>query len=368
MLHGVRLGGRDAARKGLNPTEAAIYFAEVQMTIERVARALRSTLGAAALALGAAGASAAYQRAGDRHDRERFPPLGTVIDTDHGPRHVWVLGTGAPAVVIVTCLGGPAVEWAAVARELAEHTTVLLYDRAGLGWSPAAGYSRTVVDMTDELRAVLDAAGIEGPHLIVGHSIGGIVARLHATRHPRDVAGIVLVDSSHERMYETLERHDPRPWYRRRRWSQPMWQRLRWLGVRRLLHDVRHRSDLIATQHIRGVPDDLVEAAVSLELATNTYRGDRAEMAGLHRGLRDAAEQARPLGDVPLTVVTAGPMPGTDRERAWEPAWLPLQADLVAQSTRGRQIRADHAGHHVHRDDPDLVTRAITEAVNDVSL
>lgn len=140
-----------------------------------------------------------------------------------------------------------------------------------------------------------------------------------------------------------------------------MWQRLRWLGLRRLLHDLGQRRGLIATQRGRGVPDDLVDAAVSLELATNTYRGDRAEMAGLHRGLRDAAELTRPLGDVALVVITAGPMPGTERERAWEPAWLPLQADLVAQSTRGRQVRADHAGHHVHRDDPDLVTRVITD-------
>lgn len=334
------------------------------MTIERTPRALRGTLVATVLALGAAGASAAYQRAGDRHDRERFPPPGTVIDTDHGLRHVWVLGAGAPAVVIVTCLGGPAVEWAAVARELAEHTTVLLYDRAGLGWSTAAaGHSRSVVDMTDELCAVLGAAGVDGPCVVVGHSIGGVVARLHAIRHPQDVAGIVLVDSSHERMYETLERHDPRPWYRRRRWSQPIWQRLRWLGVRRLLHDIGHRRDLTATQRARGIPDDLVDAAVSLELATNTDRGDSAEMAGLRCGLREAAKQARPLGDIPLTVLTAGPMLGTDRERAWEPAWLPLQADLVAQSTRGRQVRADHAGHHVHRDDPELVTRIIIEAV-----
>lgn len=334
------------------------------MTIERAPRALRGMLVATALAFGAAAASAAYQRAGDCRDRERFPPPGSVVDTDHGPRHVWVLGTGSPAVVIVTCLGGPAVEWAAVARKLAEHTTVLLYDRAGLGWSPAAGHSRSVVDMTDELRPILNAAGVDGPHLIVGHSIGGIVARLHAMRHPGDVAGIVLVDSSHERMYETLERHDPRPWYRRRRWSQPIWQRLRWLGVRRLLHDIGHRRSLTATQRARGIPDDLVHAAASLELATNTHRGDSAEMAGLRHGLRDAAKQSRPLGDIPLTVITAGPMPGTDRERAWEPAWLPLQADLVAQSSRARQVRADHAGHHVHRDDPGLVTRVITEAVD----
>lgn len=340
------------------------------MVNKRTPAPVRLSLVTTAVALvgvvAAAAASAAYQRAGDRRDRHRFPPPGALIDTDHGPRHVWVLGAGAPPVVIVTCLGGPAVEWVAVAREVAKRTTVLLYDRAGLGWSPAGGRERSVIDMADELRAVLDAADVGGAPLVVGHSIGGVVARLHAMRHPNDVAGVVLVDSSHERMYELLERHDPTPWYRRRRWSQPMRERLRWLGVRRLRHELSHRRDLAAAQRDHGIPEDLVDAAVALELATGTSRGDRAEMAGLRRGLRDAADQARPLDDMPLTVITAGPMPGTDRERAWEPAWLPLQADLVAQSTRGRQVRADHSGHHVHRDDPDLVIRVITEAVNDI--
>ena len=52
--------------------------------------------------------------------------------------------------------------------------------------------------MADELRQSLVGAGIGPPYVLVGHSIGGIIARRFAVRYGGEVAGIVLVDSSHE--------------------------------------------------------------------------------------------------------------------------------------------------------------------------
>jgi pimeloyl-ACP methyl ester carboxylesterase len=76
---------------------------------------------------------------------------------------------------------------------------VVVYDRAGIGWSDPAGRGwGTCDDRAEELRGLLDAAGIEPPYVLLAHSMGGIFARRFAVRYPDAVAGMVLVDSSHE--------------------------------------------------------------------------------------------------------------------------------------------------------------------------
>src|SRR6266536_5866994 len=79
-------------------------------------------------------ASAAYQALSEARDRRRFPPPGELVDIDGRRLHLWRAGEGSPAVVIATSLGEPAYGWAELQRRLAQHTTVVVYDRAGLGW------------------------------------------------------------------------------------------------------------------------------------------------------------------------------------------------------------------------------------------
>ena len=81
---------------------------------------------------------------------------------------------------------------------VAEFTTSVLYDRLGLGWSDAANLPRSGTQVTDDLRELLRAAAVPGPHVLVGHSLGGLHARLHAKRFPEEVAGLVLLDPTHE--------------------------------------------------------------------------------------------------------------------------------------------------------------------------
>lgn len=153
---------------------------------------------AAVVGGGAALASSLYQEAAAALDRRRFTPLGRMVSVNGRMAHLLEAGKG-PAVVIVPALGSGVLSWEQFQRDLAAEMRVVVYDRAGIGWSdpPGRGW-RTCDDRAEELRGLLDAAGIEPPYVLLGHSMGGIYARRFAVRYPGAVAGMVLVDSSHE--------------------------------------------------------------------------------------------------------------------------------------------------------------------------
>jgi len=102
-------------------------------------------------------------------------------------------GTGSLTVVMDSGLGDTHTTWKAVAPALSGVRTCT-YDRANLGASDAAPKPRSSADVVADLRALLKAAAIAPPYLLVGHSFGGISVRLYAATHPADIAGIVLVD------------------------------------------------------------------------------------------------------------------------------------------------------------------------------
>ena len=137
--------------------------------------------------------------AAEARDRRRFPPPRRLADVGGRFLHLLEAGTGSPAVVIVPAIGGNVLDWLAFHRELARDMRVCVYDRAGFGWSdpPPRGW-RTFDDMADELRQGLAGAGIGPPYVLVGHSIGRIIARRFTVRYRGDMAGMVLIDSSHE--------------------------------------------------------------------------------------------------------------------------------------------------------------------------
>jgi len=196
-------------------------------------------LSLAATVLAAVGTtSAVYQTAAEAIDRKRYPPPGRMVDVGDRSLHLVDMGIGSPAVVIIQALGANSLDFLGFYRELAASgMRVIVYDRAGLGWSkaPAPG-RRTHNDMAHELHGLLAAAKIAPQYVLAGHSFGGIIARRFAVRYPGDVAGIVLIDSSHEdQVRRFIEAEGP--------WGNPplitAWRVLKAaacpLGLRRLL-------------------------------------------------------------------------------------------------------------------------------------
>ena len=103
-----------------------------------------------------------------------------------------------PAIVLEAGNGSILQVWDRVAQQLTQHTRVFSYERAGVGSSEGGGAS--CAEVAARLSALLDSpqvkAQIQRPVILVGHSLGGLYARYFAAVHSRDVAGLVLVDTT----------------------------------------------------------------------------------------------------------------------------------------------------------------------------
>ncbi|RYE65483.1 MAG: alpha/beta fold hydrolase, partial [Oxalobacteraceae bacterium] len=112
----------------------------------------------------------------------------------HRRLNINCVGRGSPTVVFDQGGEGMVFNWARVQPAISRATRTCFYDRGGFGWSDAPDYPVTALSITDDLHRLLKAAGVNGPLVLVGHSIGGFYATVYADRFQNEVAGLVLVD------------------------------------------------------------------------------------------------------------------------------------------------------------------------------
>lgn len=127
------------------------------------------------------------------------PPMpGQLIDIGGYRLHLHCVGKGSPTVVLEPGFARFSFNMQALQEALAVETRVCTYDHAGFGWSdPApADAPRTTQQMSDELYALLVAAQVNDPVIVVAHSLGGFIARLFAVQHRDQIAGLILLDAT----------------------------------------------------------------------------------------------------------------------------------------------------------------------------
>jgi pimeloyl-ACP methyl ester carboxylesterase len=239
-----------------------------------------------------------------------------------------VSGAGRPAVVIEPAFGGNAAAWRSIAERIARETTVVTYDRAPYGASSPARDDRSPARIAADLDELLGQLEISGPLVLVGHSIGGVYARAFAARHMSRVAGMVLVDSSHEGQWAVLP---------------PLYTPKRRLACSLL------------------VPQIIVSA--------RRHRGgaDRRSILREYRAFRRLTAADLPfgpggLGDRPLAVITRGPEGPGGADRLWR-AWHGLQQELTGLSENSRHVISASPRHFLNEADPDLIVAAVTDVV-----
>lgn len=275
-------------------------------------------------------------------------PEGEVIDTGTGRLYMRCIGSGRPSVVFDAGLGGLSLEWEPVQHALAGITRTCAYDRAGLGRSDATPKPRTSSEMVDELRALLRAHGIAPPYVLVGHSFGGYNAQLFARRYPGDTAGMVLVDASHPQQVQ--------------RFLAPP------IKVNIAPSDNRRIMFLAPPSIPSSLPAHLKSMAADLSYQNKSMVTVSRELLNFRRSARQV-RASRPFPEIPLVVVTRGrnAWPDDNRGQLMENLWRQLQVELSWLSPHSAHLIAQHSGHHIHLDQPQLVSDAVRLVLSYIS-
>jgi pimeloyl-ACP methyl ester carboxylesterase len=295
------------------------------------------------------GFGALYQVAATRADRRNYPPPGQLYDVGAYHLHIYCSGpgdAGNPTVILDTLSGGSLVNWGWVQPEIARTTRVCSYDRAGSGWSDPAPQPPSFQQTVSDLHALLAAASIPGPYVLVGHSKGGLIVRGFAERYPAEVAGLVLLDAPQPDLFvrhpEALAESDaflrqsrPFPWLAR-------------LGLSHAYFAFGGEidfKDLPARQH-----DELAAFWSSPEY----WQAQRAEMLAGADFLTQA-QGLGSLGNLPLAVVSAGTNPYPE-----------IQAELAALSSNSLHVTvpgATHASLAFNQQDAHVSSASILQVV-----
>lgn len=249
--------------------------------------------------------------------RYRLPPpyvaSGFRIEVNRIPTYLDCRGSGSPTVILESGLGTGAAGWGFVPERLVEAgVRVCTWDRPGIGNSEPMGL-HGAVELAEHLRSTLDAAGERGRFVIVGHSLGGVYARIFAARFREEIAGIALIDPYLPDV-RPIELVDVDPALR-----------VEWL------------AGLEATNRQVATTEDLDWGAVEAELAAASLEG------------------------MPLELVFV------DQRLRWDDRFDPWEADLVETwramvlgfSANSRLTIAENSTHMIQWDRPELVVAAI---------
>lgn len=241
------------------------------------------------------------------------------VATNGGSWRTLRSGRGTPTVVFEAGAGSPLETWARIQPAVSRFTSTFAYDRAGIGLSTRGVTPRDGERIAAELRSTLSAAQVSPPFILVGHSLGGPFIRVFAGMHPGETAGLVLVDPTQEELIEWARARETKP----RKERSPR-------------------------------PQDEVDCAP----------------------LTFAQANARPLPNVPVTVITGiGPreipdfLPAElkrevqrDQETLY-PAKLKFHQRWAESLPGGEIVITDKSGHGIPWEEPELVVEVIRDVV-----
>jgi pimeloyl-ACP methyl ester carboxylesterase len=241
--------------------------------------------------------------------------------------HMICMGEGTPTVILQAGATAESLWWYWVQSQLAEHTRVCAYDRAGLGWSEPASSSRDPLPIVAELHALLQEAGVSGPYIMAGHSFGAVWARIYAAQYPEEVSGIVLVDST------MLPGQNDYPQWKtfNDAVQAALWTMTR-TGLFRLIVTNQFQSV--------GLPSDIARELAARQARNQTFDTTYAETVGAMLAFIDAAAPAENLGDLPMAVLWASQSDtARDHLAAFRQETAAYSSNSVARMIEG----ADHS-------------------------
>ena len=300
----------------------------------------------------------AYQWGISQYEDHKFKVPGRLVDIGGYSLHLNCTGAGSPTVILEAGLGSNSLDWSMVQPEAAKLTRVCSYDRAGSGWSESSPKKPRVSSIiAQELHALLQSAGLQSPYILVGSSFGGINVRMYERKFPDEVAGIVLVDSSHEQQFEIMNFST----------EIPSWSKFLFVQVKAYTGWTRIEHQMQEPHHSFNRFDEETRKAYLAKLnTTNAIIALAEESENFLQSTEQMKEADGLMGNKPLIVITAGKYSfsgpvETEETKEQQRKWNALQLDLVSKSSAGKQIIAKDSGHGISIEEPKIIVDAIKE-------
>lgn len=262
-------------------------------------------------------------------------------------------GVAAPAVIFDSGAGSDSTAWHGVWQEVGKTALSCTYDRAGLGLSDPGPLPRDTAAVANDIDAMLAAANIPGPYILVGHSLGSYHTRQFANTRFEKMAGLVLVDPSGDGQDARFKAAIPKAYAI----ANADMEKSKSLDcVAKLRAQLVAKSDKLAQDCLSNDADGI-----------ESYLSEVDSMGTVSTAELTASR--RQWGDMPLIVLTRG-----DYDKGMPPAWsqadrdgmkavwVAMHDEMTALSTAGQHRTIEGAGHGIQRDKP----QAVIDAVNDV--
>ncbi|MEI9982924.1 MAG: alpha/beta hydrolase [Aliidongia sp.] len=286
------------------------------------------------------------------------------IDVGGRKLNLYCSGAGAPVVVFESPAGSAGWNWFKVLPEVARHSRACVYDRAGFGFSDTSPRPSDSANAVDDLHALLTAAAIPGPYLLVGSSYGAMHVQLYAYRYPAEIAGLVLVDGQNEDEFQLLDII-----------TNGAFAKARPGG---LAHDrdcaesaeAGKVSDSCRWEDDRGAGKSLA-AAIEQERGSPAYwRANESEFASCcgFASSQQLHEARRDIGDFPVTILARSispyavpDQPPSPRNRAGEDVHKASLEAVLAYAPKGELRVVPNASHLIQIEQPEAVSDTIIE-------
>lgn len=268
-----------------------------------------------------------------------FPAIpGQRFDVGGYQLHINCTGSGSPTVIVDVGLGDDSTDWLPIQQALSQSARICVFDRAGYGWSDFGPAPRTSNKIASELELLLQQAQIPAPYVLVGHSFGGYNIRVFAANNPEMVAGMVLVDASHEDQYKQFEIKLP--------------------------NSVNRRGNIMILPKSTG---SLAHVNKPTVLRERAFHAARAEISALEQSALQVQQNAA-LPVVPLIVISRGKPEwyGDLILQQREKTWIDLQQDLTRLSPISQHMFAHQSGHAIPHEQPEIIVEAIEHVLSQV--
>ena len=295
-------------------------------------------------------------------------PPGEIYLVDGIDTHLYCTGpqnVEQPTVIIITGAGTFSPLYYPLQEDLSGTIRTCSYDRSGTGWSDPNGISATAKNMSSELYHLLQVAKIDGPVILAGHSLGGIVSLIYSAEHEEQVVGIAFIDSSHYNQYDYFGEEFSEAIYAQNEeilagfWLAELVSKL---GILNLM-------GAIIGNPVESVIDvETQEMFVYFDTWRPPYNAVKSEISNLKLSFEQGKEAHYTRGDLPIMSLSASdldvsafPKTGPTKQEIQD-AFKSFHKELATLSSNSKHVvveRTDHISIIQHEDTADHILSLI---------